>query len=243
MGQPDIVFLDEPSCGMDPVARRQMWTVMESASERCAIVLTTHSMEEAESVSTRLGIMSKGRMICLGSAQELREKYSNGLEVFVQVTGGQVDSSFMSQLIESRQSFIRVASDHSDKRKTRFLTSGMSLIGKGVNDETPDIVIVPAFAEWWAQENIFDSIEADVMGKLKTVSAFEASGRSVRFVVSPDSKIVDFDLVKAVFGLLAGLKAKGIVTDYSLTLNSLDQVFRSIASKEQEAEVLELHNN
>ena len=242
MGEPSIVFLDEPSCGMDPVARRQMWTVMESASRRCAIVLTTHSMEEAESVSTRLGIMSKGRMICLGTASQLREKYSNGLEVFVQAASISPEAiraydDFADRILACKQPFVQVAAQHSEKRKQRFLTSGMSLIGKALSGR-PDPVLVPAFVEWWVQEDLFDSIQNEVTRRLEGVTAFEASGRSVRFVVSP--KIVDFDLVESVFALLSELKSRNQVTDYSLTLNSLDQVFRSIASRELEYDSLAL---
>ena len=243
MGQPSIVFLDEPSCGMDPIARRQMWTVMESASRKCAIVLTTHSMEEAESVSTRLGIMSKGRMVCLGTAPQLREKFSNGLEIFIQTSTPSfpVVDTLANQFRNARTPFVSLAESHSAKRKMRFLTSGMSLIGNVMTSGVPDPVLIPTFSEWWAQEDLIDAIEIEVGRNLRTVLAFEASGRSVRFVVSPDSKIVDFDLVGSVFATLSGLKQRNYIVDYSLTLNSLDQVFRSIASKELEADALAVH--
>jgi len=244
MGNPSIVFLDEPSCGMDPIARRQMWTVMQSASRKAAVVLTTHSMEEAESVSTRLGMMSKGRMVCLGTASELREKFSNGLEVFIQTSAPQAAlvDSLVAQFSQSTAPFVAMAASHSEKRRLRFLTSGMSLIGKVVTTGSPDPALIPTFADWWAQEDIIDAIEIAVTQGLRLVTAFEASGRSVRFVVAPESKVVDFDLVKSVFGSLSGLKANKFIVDYSLTLNSLDQVFRSIASKELEAEALEAHS-
>ncbi len=62
VGNPPIIFLDEPSAGMDPEARRFMWSVVAKIAERktSAIVLTTHSMEEAEALSTKMGIMVKG---------------------------------------------------------------------------------------------------------------------------------------------------------------------------------------
>jgi len=243
MGQPSIVFLDEPSCGMDPIARRQMWTVMESASRKCAVVLTTHSMEEAESVSTRLGIMSKGRMVCLGTSSQLREKFSNGLEIFIQThtPSFTVVDALANQFRAARTPFVSLAQSHSEKRKYRFLTSGMSLIGKVMTTGVPDPALILTFAEWWAQEDLIDAIEIEVTQKLKTVTAFEASGRSVRFVVSPDSRVVDFDLVGTVFATLSALKGREFIVDYSLTLNSLDQVFRSIASKELEADALAVH--
>ena len=72
IGNPPIILLDEPSAGMDPEARRFMWTVVEQISQRdknSAVVLTTHSMEEAEALSTKMGIMVRGGIFkCFGSS-------------------------------------------------------------------------------------------------------------------------------------------------------------------------------
>lgn len=72
IGNPPIILLDEPSAGMDPEARRFMWQVVEKISQRdkkSAVILTTHSMEEAEALSTKLGIMVRGGIFrCMGSS-------------------------------------------------------------------------------------------------------------------------------------------------------------------------------
>lgn len=86
IGEPPIVFLDEPSTGMDPVARRFMWQViarMSTQDGRCSVILTTHSMEEAEALCTRIGVMVNGRLQCLGSAQHLKLRFGDGFEVNV----------------------------------------------------------------------------------------------------------------------------------------------------------------
>ncbi|CAM9396747.1 unnamed protein product [Discosporangium mesarthrocarpum] len=83
IGNPKIVFLDEPSTGMDPIARRFMWEVisrMTAKDKECCVVLTTHSMEEAEALSNRIGIMVNGRLRCLGSAQHLKQRFGRGFE-------------------------------------------------------------------------------------------------------------------------------------------------------------------
>jgi ABC-type multidrug transport system ATPase subunit len=71
LGNPPIILLDEPSAGMDPEARRFMWSVVEKISQRdkkSAVILTTHSMEEAEALSTKMGIMVRGGIMrCMGS--------------------------------------------------------------------------------------------------------------------------------------------------------------------------------
>ncbi|XP_014652680.1 PREDICTED: ATP-binding cassette sub-family A member 3-like [Ceratotherium simum simum] len=78
MGKSSVVFLDEPSTGMDPVARRWLWdTVTWMCKTGKAIIITSHSMEECEALCTRLAIMVKGRFKCLGSPQQLKNKFGN----------------------------------------------------------------------------------------------------------------------------------------------------------------------
>jgi ATP-binding cassette subfamily A (ABC1) protein 3 len=89
LGNPPIILLDEPSAGMDPEARRFMWTVVERISQRdkkSAVILTTHSMEEAEALSTKMGIMVRGGIFkCYGSSQHIKNKYGTGYEVEIKI--------------------------------------------------------------------------------------------------------------------------------------------------------------
>jgi len=89
IGNPPIILLDEPSAGMDPEARRFMWQVVEKISQRekrSAVILTTHSMEEAEALSTKLGIMVRGGVFrCMGSTQHIKNKFGIGYEVEIKL--------------------------------------------------------------------------------------------------------------------------------------------------------------
>ena len=71
ISQPDILFLDEPSLGLDVLARRELWDVIRSLKGSMTIVLTTHYMEEALALSDRIGIMKSGRLLASGTADEL----------------------------------------------------------------------------------------------------------------------------------------------------------------------------
>eukprot|EP00039_Didymoeca_costata_P015168 m.253797 g.253797 ORF g.253797 m.253797 type:complete len:1742 (+) comp16164_c2_seq1:146-5371(+) len=86
IGSPPIVLLDEPTSGMDPLARRMLWNVLQSALEegKC-IILTSHSMEECESLCSKLGIMVNGRFKCLGSPQHLKHRFGKGFKVMTKV--------------------------------------------------------------------------------------------------------------------------------------------------------------
>jgi len=83
IGDPSVLFIDEASSGMDPVARRKMWDLLSKLALSRSVVLTTHSMEEAEALCSRIMIMVSGRMRCLGSPQHLKTKYVDGFNVDV----------------------------------------------------------------------------------------------------------------------------------------------------------------
>ncbi len=69
--RPHILFLDEPTLGLDVLARRELWTLIESLKGKITILLTTHYMEEAQALSDRIGIMAKGKLKAVGTADEL----------------------------------------------------------------------------------------------------------------------------------------------------------------------------
>ncbi|XP_063137065.1 phospholipid-transporting ATPase ABCA3 isoform X6 [Rattus norvegicus] len=78
MGNSSVVFLDEPSTGMDPLARRMLWNaVIRTRESGKVIIITSHSMEECEALCTRLAIMVQGKLVCLGSPQHLKNKFGN----------------------------------------------------------------------------------------------------------------------------------------------------------------------
>ncbi len=84
IGRPSVVILDEPTTGMDPAARRYLWTVIKRARDMgMTIILTTHSMEEAEALSTKLGIMVNGQFKCYGSVQHLKNKFGKGYSMIL----------------------------------------------------------------------------------------------------------------------------------------------------------------
>ncbi|CAL5198359.1 unnamed protein product [Lathyrus oleraceus] len=85
IGDPGVVYMDEPSTGLDPASRRCLWKVIKHAKRDRAIILTTHSMEEAEALCDRLGIFVNGTMQCLGNPKELKGRYG-GTYVFTMTT-------------------------------------------------------------------------------------------------------------------------------------------------------------
>ena len=74
IGEPQVLYLDEPTQGLDVLARRELWREVESLKGKTTIVLTTHYMEEAQALSDRVGIMAGGRLLAEGTVEELCEK-------------------------------------------------------------------------------------------------------------------------------------------------------------------------
>jgi ABC-2 type transport system ATP-binding protein len=74
ISEPRILFLDEPTLGLDVIARHDLWEVIRTLKGKITIILTTHYMEEAEALSDRIGIMRSGSLLAVGTAEELKKK-------------------------------------------------------------------------------------------------------------------------------------------------------------------------
>lgn len=90
ISEPKLLFLDEPTLGLDVLARRELWTIIRALKGKTTVILTTHYLEEAESLADRIGIMAAGKLTALGTAQELLEKSGakNFEDAFITLAGG-----------------------------------------------------------------------------------------------------------------------------------------------------------
>ncbi|XP_031638222.1 ATP-binding cassette sub-family A member 3-like [Contarinia nasturtii] len=96
MGTPSVVYLDEPSSGMDPGSKKNLWDfVSQVRNSGTSIVLTSHSMEECEALCNRIAIMVNGEFKCLGSAQHLKSQFSKGfiLTIKIRLSEDQIERS------------------------------------------------------------------------------------------------------------------------------------------------------
>ncbi|KXA94207.1 hypothetical protein AKJ37_07840, partial [candidate division MSBL1 archaeon SCGC-AAA259I09] len=88
-GDPDLVFLDEPTTGLDPQARRDLWGVIRGLKEmRVTVFLTTHYMEEVEELSDRVGILLDGRLLSVDDVDRLISKYGGDAKIVVKNSDG-----------------------------------------------------------------------------------------------------------------------------------------------------------
>ena len=90
VSNPKILFLDEPTLGLDVIARRELWNTIKKLKAKMTIILTTHYMEEAENLSDRIGIMKEGKLLFVGTKEELYQKThkTNVEDAFIEIVMG-----------------------------------------------------------------------------------------------------------------------------------------------------------
>ena len=103
MGNPQVVIMDEPSTGLDPVSRRKLWNIIKSSSTSRSFLLTTHLMEEADALCNRIAIMVNGQIECIGSGQHLKSKYGDGYTLDLKTED---DAKKMKEVLEFLTSHI-----------------------------------------------------------------------------------------------------------------------------------------
>merc|ERR1712226_482305 len=81
VGQGGVLLIDECSSGLDPLARKKLWSLIEKLAVERSAIITTHSMEEAEALCSRIGIMAKGQFVALGTVQHLKTKHLDGYTI------------------------------------------------------------------------------------------------------------------------------------------------------------------
>uniref|UniRef100_UPI003AAEC31A uncharacterized protein abca12 n=1 Tax=Centroberyx gerrardi TaxID=166262 RepID=UPI003AAEC31A len=103
IGHPQILLLDEPSSGMDPRTKRHLWKIIsEEVKGKCAVVLTSHSMEECEALCSRLAIMVKGQFRCLGSLQHIKNRFGSGFTVKMYLAMASCDVEAITSFMQRR---------------------------------------------------------------------------------------------------------------------------------------------
>ncbi len=242
LGNPPVVLLDEPSTGIDPQARRQMWDMILRVSrkwQKCAVVLTTHSMEEAEALSTRLAIMVNGTLRCIGPTQYIKNKFALGFCVEVK---------FRLPEDSAVEAFAREKNVTADLRG-RVDQAGLAQIlsSIGMDALAKNIVSLQEYAELRlmlrgaAGAPLVVALRQAVLESYKeqglAMVAKECGETRVEFVASAHYKyrITHCKVsVGYLFGMLEEMKTKIPILDYSVMQTTLEEVFHLFAKLGQE---------
>ncbi|GMF33894.1 unnamed protein product [Phytophthora fragariaefolia] len=250
IGSPRILFLDEPSTGMDPVSRRFMWDVISEIStynKESTVVLTTHSMEECEALCTRVGIMVGGELKCLGSVQHLKSRFGDGLmfDAKLQAPSAEAVASLVSRHLESVDARI----DADDLAETCQLFGDASWAQKLVSTHPTGhavahlarrdgYVSAGSFAAWWITETQFEHVAAFLRESFGSAELLERQHDSCWFkVLVPSAGGPNPALRLAnVFEAVEGAKARLGIREYSVSQTTLEQIFNAFASQQDALE-------
>jgi len=237
---PPIVLLDEPSTGMDPEARRFMWAVIHKVSSRrkkSAVIMTTHSMDEAETLCKRMGIMVNGEFVCLGSSNEIKNTYGYGFEVDIRIkplskeelneilSKNKLDKNYKVNLNNINSTLEKIGkSKYIDELKNgRF---GEKLIKEiSINNE----IKISQLISWIH----FISNALKLIKNAKTyfeeIILTEYIDNNFLFKIkkSDNSKSIGF-----LFGLFEEGKDDCYITEYSIQQTSLEQIFNKFAANQ-----------
>jgi len=137
IGDPKVVLLDEPSSGMDPLAKRNMWHTLEKFKSGRSILLTTHSMEEADALASRVGVIAK-TLLDIGTTQHLRQKHGQGFHIHVVMKGApRVSMEEMRRVIEWIKTRLEGAEleGKAYNGQMRFIIPAMHVDERGENDD------------------------------------------------------------------------------------------------------------
>ena len=98
IGNPSVTLLDESSAGVDPYSRRLLWKTIREQSSKSALIVTTHSMEEAEALGTKMAIMVNGKFKCFGTSQSIKDKYGEGFTMNIKLDYDEIFAKKQAQI-------------------------------------------------------------------------------------------------------------------------------------------------
>jgi len=242
IGRPPIVFLDEPSTGMDPVARRFMWDVIERISQQdsqCAVVLTTHSMEECEALCGRVGIMVGGRLRCLGSAQHLKGRYGQGYQFEAKLVAEDPDE--IEALVQSSGLEKKITGQNAAQA---CATLGKATFAAHITAEDPvgynlyrsflpsgaGFVSSTEFIAWFKAQERVTAVTESFTQKWSDARLVERHDRNLRFQFGSTGGIQ----LETVFSFIEQHRTTLGIDDYAVSQTSLEQIFNGFAGQQEE---------
>ena len=237
---PPIILLDEPSTGMDPEARRFMWSVIHKISirkKKSSVIMTTHSMEEAETLCQRIGILVNGQFKCLGSSNYLKEKYGFGYEINLHISG-LGEHKFKNMIYNFQNVYEKVNKDNIKEvlcyyKKNGFIEElNKGRFGYKMMKELEiwgEISLHKLFSWIYYIENVLKLMKL-VKEYFNNIKCCDFVDNSFVFRVlrehSENEKTIGF-----LFGLIEKYKSKFCVEEYSIQLTSLEQIFNKFAKE------------
>jgi ABC-type multidrug transport system ATPase subunit len=230
IGDPPIILADEPSAGMDPVARRFMWSVIQNVAtkrKRSSVLLSTHSMEECEALCTRSCIMVNGVFRTLGTNRAICERYGGGFDLMVKIqrpSEEELQSAVASWGIAPDADEVRldVSWANATFQSNPFAMAALAGSGSPFVDWTAKVT-PKVMAEWWVGVKKFHALHQFVPQLAETVELVEWHSPMARY------KLMTKKSLGELFAEVEKSKQRLDVLEYSISATTLEQIFNSFA--------------
>ena len=231
IGNPPIVFLDEPSTGMDPRAKRFMWTIISRIStlrKKSTVILTTHSMEEAEALCTKMGIMVNGRFKCFGSSQDIKDKFGTGYEVEIKIAWPTEEEAMNLAANNSVDKNIAVTQANVQELlrmvKMEYLTEIEEYESILTDIEKDRSISVVSLYQWALLENAGLYIKQALERNTSECRVLEHYNNFFKYRIERGAKTLGF-----FFGFMESLKKDVKFEEYAVSQTTLEQIFNAFA--------------
>ena len=242
---PPIVLLDEPSTGMDPEARRFMWAVIHkltSKSSSNCVIMTTHAMDEAETLCRRMGIMVNGEFVCMGSSNYIKETYGYGYDIDIRIKPFEQHKLFeiIEKLNLKKNHKIRSLDEVKDiLKKINKSNFEKYLVKEGIGRKIYHEVTVngdiniQALINWTRYVTCGMKMIKVVLPHFKEVILSEFIENNFLFKIK---KSADLKSIGFLFTILEKEKEECEITEYSIQQTSLEQIFNKFAENQGKTE-------
>ena len=242
---PPIVLLDEPSTGMDPEARRFMWAVIHkltSKSDANCVIMTTHAMDEAETLCRRMAIMVNGEFVCMGTSNYIKENYGYGFEIDVRIKP--IEQKQFNEIIQNlglkrnhKINSIEEAKEILNKIKKNNFCNYLKEegIGRKIYHEIKisGNTSIQSLINWTRYVTCAMKMIEVVLPHFDEIILAEFIENNFLFKIkkSENSKTIGF-----LFSLLESQKELCEITEYSIQQTSLEQIFNKFAENQGKTE-------
>jgi len=235
LGNPPVILLDEPSAGMDPEARRFMWTVVANATQvkkQSGVIITTHSMEEAEALSTKMGIQVKGGVFkCFGSTQHVKNKFGTGYEIEIKLqTLNDEELTAMRRklqfpLDQERMNLQNVANALQQAGVDMNILKELTPEGNGSDLANENIdrgdVTITASLQWLHAETFGLAFNYFLAREFKSAEILEHYSNYFKLRVPRGETTIGY-----AFGIIEEAKNTYRISEYSASQTTLEQIFQ-----------------
>ena len=243
---PPIILLDEPSTGMDPEARRYMWGVIHRISlnrKKSTIIMTTHSMEEAETLCKRIAIMVDGQFKCLATGDEIKEKYGYGYEINLQINKPNFDEFFKKYKIknEDKEAQVNLNNIETFLNKYNLMQFHQELkaerLGGKIIEEinAGGYVYLSRIISWiYFLENALKMVQI-ILNDFPEIHCSDYGENNFVFKIKRNRN-TDEKSIGYLFGIIEENNHKFNIQQYFLQLTSLEQIFNNFAKQTERPE-------